>query len=241
MRLSMIAVVAGLGLAGCQPTTTPPPTPAPTPLTDAEQNAAREALMAHEGEWDCSAPAPFDRTVRRLLVEDGSASVVSPAGFPGPVVIGGATGATVFRKSGSGWSGYMIDPISSVQAVRYGSAGLYLITKVTREGGGPLGVALLPTGGGALVCAGLASPEALNAPAEHPEFVRLSLDNAGKGSLIAKGEREAKPPLWFRYDTTDAGATWSAAKAIPGPAGTDLDAPDQTKVPAALAREIAAS
>ena len=70
MRLSMIAVVAGLGLAGCQPTTTPPPTPAPTPLTDAEQNAAREALMAHEGEWDCSAPAPFDRTVRRLLVED---------------------------------------------------------------------------------------------------------------------------------------------------------------------------
>lgn len=240
MRLSIIAVVAGLSLAACQkPAPTLPPTPAP--LTDAEQNTAREALMAHEGEWDCTAPAPFDRVTRRLLVEDVQASVVSPAGFPGPVVIGGATGATVFRKSGSGWAGYMIDPISSVQAVRYGPAGLYLITKVTREGGGPLGMALLPTGGGALVCSGLASPEALNAPAEHPEFVSLSLDKAGKGSLIAKGEREAKAPLWFRYDTTDGGATWTDAKAIAGPEGTDLTAPDQTKVPAALAREIAGS
>lgn len=241
MRLSMIVLVAGLGLAGCQPSPSLPSTPAAPPLTDTERSAAREALMAHEGEWDCSAPAAFDRLTRRLLVEDSAASVVSPAGFPGPVIIGGATGATVFRKSGAGWSGYMIDPISSVQAVRYGPAGLYLITKVTREGGGPLGIALLPTGGGALVCAGLASPEALDAPAEHPEFVSLSLDKAGKGSLVAKGEREAKAPLWFRYDTTDGGATWSDAKVIPGPVGTDLAAPDQTQVPAALAREIAAS
>ncbi|MDO8801124.1 hypothetical protein [Phenylobacterium sp.] len=241
MRLSMIAVVAGLSLAGCQPSPSLPTAPAMTPLTDAEQNAAREALMAHEGAWDCTAPAPFDRVTRRLLLEDSGASVVSPAGFPGPVVIGGATGATVFRKSGAGWAGYMIDPISSVQAVRYGPAGLYLITKVTREGGGPLGIALLPTGGGALVCGGLASPEALDAPAEHPEFVSLSLDKAGKGSLVAKAEREAKAPLWFRYDTTDGGATWSDARTIPGPEGTDLPAPDQTKVPAALAREIAGS
>ena len=102
-------------------------------------------------------------------------------------------------------------------------------------------MALLPTGGGALVCSGLASPEALNAPAEHPEFVSLSLDKAGKGSLIAKGEREAKAPLWFRYDTTDGGATWTDAKTIAGPEGIDLAAPDQTKVPAALAREIAGS
>nr|QQZ51817.1 hypothetical protein JKL49_13530 [Phenylobacterium glaciei] len=77
------------------------------------------------------------------------AFVVSPAGFPGPVVVGGATGATVFRKSGAGWAGYMLDPISQVQAVRYGAAGVYLITKVTREGGGPLGITLLPVGGGA--------------------------------------------------------------------------------------------
>ncbi len=240
MRLSMIAVVAGLSLAGCQkPAPVVAPTPAPAALTEAEQTAAREALMAHEGEWDCSAPAPFDRNSRRLLVEAPEAFVVSPAGFPGPVVIGGATGATVFRKSGAGWAGYMIDPISQVQAVRHGSAGLYLITKVTREGGGPLGIALLPTGGGALVCSGLASPEALNAPAEHPEFVSLDLDKDGKGSLIAKGEREAKPPLWFRYDTSDGGATWSSARAVASPEGTDLPAPDQTKVPAALAREIA--
>ncbi|MFZ3007326.1 MAG: hypothetical protein WA047_14260, partial [Phenylobacterium sp.] len=159
MRLSMIAVVAGLSLAGCQkPAPVMAPTPAPAPLTEAEQSAAREALMAHEGEWDCSAPAPFDRNIRRLLVEAPEAFVVSPAGFPGPVVVGGATGATVFRKSGTGWAGYMIDPISQVQAVRHGPAGLYLITKVTREGGGPLGVALLPTGGGGLICVGLPSP-----------------------------------------------------------------------------------
>ncbi len=134
MRLSMIVLVAGLGLAGCQPSPNLPTTPAAPPLTDAERSAAREALMAHEGEWDCSAPAAFDRPTRRLLVEDSAASVVSPAGFPGPVIIGGATGATVFRKSGAGWSGYMIDPISSVQAVRYGPAGLYLITKVITLG-----------------------------------------------------------------------------------------------------------
>ncbi|MDP2012059.1 MAG: hypothetical protein Q8K11_17960 [Phenylobacterium sp.] len=238
MRPPMIALVAALSLAACQkPAPVPPPPPAVTPLTDAEQNAAREALLAHEG--DCAAPAPFDRNSRRLLVEAPQAFVVSPAGFPGPVVIGGATGATVFRKTGGGWAGYMIDPISQVQAVRYGSAGLYLITKVTREGGGPLGIALLPTGGGDLVCAGLSSPEELNAPAEHPEFVSLSVSRAGKGSLVAKAEREDRAPLWFRYDTADGGATWTGARTIAGPEGTDLTAPDQTKVPAPLAREIA--
>ncbi|MES2722453.1 MAG: hypothetical protein V4656_04795 [Pseudomonadota bacterium] len=240
MRLPMIALIAALGLAACQkPAPVLPPTPAVAPLTEAEQNAAREALLAHEGEWDCSGHAPFDRNSRRLLVEAPEAYVVSPAGFPGPVVIGGATGATVFRKTGGGWAGYMIDPISQVQAVRYGPAGLYLITKVTREGGGPLGIALLPTGGGALVCAGLASPDALNAPAEHPEFVSLSISRAGEGSLVAKAEREDKAPLWFRYDTADGGVTWTEAKTIPGPQGTDLTAPDQAKVPAPLAREIA--
>lgn len=240
MRLPIIALAAALSLAACQkPAPVLPPTPAVAPLTAAEQNAAREALLAHEGEWDCTAPAPFDRNSRRLLVEAPEAFVVSPAGFPGPAVVGGATGATVFRKTGGGWAGYMIDPISEIQAVRYGPAGLYLITKVTREGGGPLGIALLPTGGGPLVCAGLASPEALNAPAEHPEFVSLSVSRAGKGSLVAKADREDKPPLWFRYDTADGGATWSEARTIPGPEGTDLTAPDQAKVPAPLAREIA--
>nr|QQZ51818.1 hypothetical protein JKL49_13535 [Phenylobacterium glaciei] len=81
----------------------------------------------------------------------------------------------------------------------------------------------------------------LNAPAEHPEFVSLSLDAKGKGGLVAKAEREGKPLAWFRYDTTDAGATWTEARPITGPEGTDLTAPDQTKVPAVLAHEIAAS
>ena len=238
MRLPPIALAAVLGLAACQKTP-PVATPTAAALSPAEQDAAREALSAHEGAWDCSAAAPFDRTTRRLLVEAPEAFVVSPAGFPGPVVVGGATGATVFRKSGAGWEGYVIDPISQVQAVRYGPAGLYLITKVTREGGGPLGVALLPTGGGGLVCAGLASPEALDAPAEHPEFVSLSLDAKGEGALTAKAERVDKPPLWFRYDTADAGAAWTGARAITGPEGVDLAAPEQIKVPAALAREIA--
>lgn len=242
MRLPMIALVAALTLAACQkPAPILPPAPAIAALTEGEANAAREALLAHEGEWDCAASAPFDRNSRRLLVEAPEAFVVSPAGFPGPVVVGGATGATVFRKSGAGWAGYMIDPISQVQAVRHGAAGLYLITKVTREGGGPLGIALLPRGGGALTCAPLSSPEALNAPAEHPEFVSLALDKTGKGSLVAKAEREDKPTLWFRYDTADGGATWTDAKTIAGPEGADLTAPDQTKVPAALAREIAGS
>ncbi|WP_340643847.1 hypothetical protein [Phenylobacterium sp.] len=240
MRLPMIVLAAALGLAACQkPAPVLPATPAAPPLTEAQANAARETLMAHEGEWDCTAPALFDHNSRRLLVEGPEAFVVSPAGFPGPAVVGGATGATVFRKSGSGWAGYMIDPISEVAAVRYGPAGLYLITKVTREGGGPLGIALLPNGGGGLTCVGLASPESLNAPAEHPEFFSLSLDRAGKGSLVAKADREDLPVAWFRYDTTDAGATWTDAKAISGPEGTDLPAPDQTKVPAPLAREIA--
>ncbi len=240
MRLPMIALAAALALAACQkPAPSVPPTPTVAALTQAQQDAAREALSAHEGEWGCSAPALFDQNMRRLLVEAPEAFVVSPAGFPGPVVVGGATGATVFRKSGTGWAGYMIDPLSQVQAVRYGPAGLYLITKVTREGGGPLGIALLPVGGGALTCVGLASPEGLNAPAEHPEFVSLSLDAKGKGSLVAKVEREDKPLAWFRYDTTDAGATWTEAKPVTGTEGTDLTAPDQTKVPAALAHEIA--
>ena len=240
MRPPMIALVAAFSLAACQkPAPVPPPPAAATPLTEAEQTAARDALLAHEGQWDCAAPAPFDRNSRRLLVEARQAFVVSPAGFPGPVVVGGATGATVFRKTGGGWAGYMIDPISQVQAVRYGPAGLYLITKVTREGGGPLGIALLPTGGGALVCAGLASPKALNAPAEHPDFVSLSVSRAGQGSLVAKAERESGPALWFRYDTADGGATWTEARGIPGPEGADLTAPDQTGVPAPLAREIA--
>lgn len=240
MRLPMFALAAALALAACQkPAPTLPSTPTVAALTPAQQDAAREALTAHEGEWDCSAPALFDHNMRRLLVEAPEAFVVSPAGFPGPVVVGGATGATVFRKSGAGWAGYMIEPISQVQAVRYGPAGLYLITKVTREGGGPLGIALLPVGGGALSCVGLASPEGLNAPAEHPEFVSLSLDKAGKGFLVARAEREGKPELWFRYDTADAGATWSEAKTITGSQGADLTAPDQTKAPAVLAREIA--
>ncbi|WP_421932026.1 hypothetical protein [Phenylobacterium sp.] len=244
MRLANIALAACLGLtaAGCQkPPPAVPAAPAVTPLTDAQRDAARETLTAHEGEWDCAAPAPFDKVTRRLLVEDAEARVVSPAGFPGPVVIGGATGVTVFRKAAAGWAGYMIDPISQVQAVRYGPQGLYVITKVVREGGGPLGLALLPTGGGALVCAGLATPEGLDVPAEHPEFVSLSMDPEGKGALSAKAERAEAAPLWFRYETQDGGATWSPAQTVTKPtAGApDLPAPDQRKVPPALAREIA--
>lgn len=244
MRLANIALAACLGLtaAACQkPAPARPSAPAVAPLTQAERDAAREALMAHEGEWDCAAPAPFDKVTRRLLVEDPEARVVSPAGFPGPVVIGGATGVTVFRKAGAGWAGYMVDPISQVQAVRYGPQGLYLVTKVVREGGGPLGLALLPTGGGALVCAGLDTPEGLDVPAEHPEFVSLSMDPDGKGTLIAKAERAEAATLWFRYETRDGGATWSQAQTVTKPTAgpPDLPAPDQRKVPPALAREIA--
>lgn len=244
MRLANIALAACLGLtaAACQkPAPARPSAPAVARLSQAGRDAAREALMAHEGEWDCAAPAPFDKVTRRLLVEDPEARVVSPAGFPGPVVIGGATGVTVFRKAGAGWAGYMVDPISQVQAVRYGPQGLYLVTKVVREGGGPLGLALLPTGGGALVCAGLATPERLDVPAEHPEFVSLSMDPDGKGALIAKAERAEAATLWFRYETRDGGATWSQAQTVTKPTAgpPDLPAPDQRKVPPALAREIA--
>lgn len=144
------------------------------------------------------------------------------------MIIGGATGATVFRKSGTGWSGYMIDPISSVQAVRYGPAGLYLITKVTREGGGPLGSPCCPLAAAPWFARGWPRQRRSDAPAEHPEFVSLSLDKAERDRWSPRASARPRPRSGSAMTPLMAarpGATPRSSPALWGPTSQPLTRP----------------
>jgi hypothetical protein len=88
-------------------------------------------------------------------------------------------------------------------------------------------------------CTTIDFPEALNNPDWAMETLKLrgmQIDRRGRGRFVASAEidRDTEHPrtTWWRYETRDGGATWSAPRALGGPRSAGRGVLEEVSTPA---------
>jgi hypothetical protein len=223
---SLAAVALGCSLAGCAPSRPPVTAATPAPYPCLETIDLTEEMVSEALAGDIIHFAGRDGLPPFVA---GYLSYLRPAAMAamdrGETVI---HGTVLFVRENGGWTARAPSHHENAVAIHVAksSPSVFIVAQTQIEGPGQAYTFVRSTDGLQTgLCTEIPFPEALNNPEWRMETLaepRLQIDTRGRGELVAAADRdtESETPRieWYRYDTDDGGAGWSAPVRLPGEA-----------------------
>ena len=175
--------------------------------------------------WSCGKAVTPDRKIVRALARDALVGYRGDTAVP-PFLVASLPvtdyGVVVFVKRKTGWTMIPIEPRHALEKafVSRRSGAVRLFTMFSVEGPGSAYTMLRTNDGfSAVSCSALDFPKQIKSPESALNLVDYNEGADGRGALVGSGEVEERSRLrtaWFRYRTSDGGATWSSPERLSG-------------------------